>query len=124
MDVDADGVINENDECPWSTDYTSIDLGDVMIIKEIQIKMALEILDDDCENTPYGLIVNSNGCGDRDGDNYLRFGLCPDTPYELIDEINGFGCADTDFDGITQDLDDCPDSPREKMDNRPKWMFC
>ena len=43
MDVDADGVINENDERPWSTDYTSIDFEDVMIIKEIQIKMALEI---------------------------------------------------------------------------------
>ena len=115
MDVDADGVINENDECPWSTDYTSIDFEGCDDYQRDSDKDGVRDLDDDCENTPYGLIVNSNGCGDRDGDGITYdLDLCPDTPYELIDEINEFGCADTDFDGITQDIDDCPDSPREK----------
>ncbi len=115
MDVDADGVINENDECPWSTDYTSIDFEGCDDYQRDSDKDGVRDLDDDCENTPYGLIVTSNGCGDRDGDGITYdLDLCPDTPYELIDEINEFGCADTDFDGITQDIDDCPDSPREK----------
>ena len=88
VDVDADGVINENDECPWSTDYTSIDFEGCDDYQRDSDKDGVRDLDDDCENTPYGLIVNSNGCGDRDGDGITYdLDLCPDTPYELIKAI-------------------------------------
>ncbi len=86
MDIDADGVINDNDECPWTTDYTSVDFEGCDDYQRDTDKDGVRDIDDDCEGTPFGLTVNVNGCGDRDGD------------------------------GITYDLDVCPDTPYELID--------
>ena len=85
-DVDADGVNNNDDECPWSTDYTSVDVNGCDDYQRDSDKDGVRDLDDLCEDTPLGLQVNENGCGDRDGD------------------------------GVTFDLDLCPDTPFELID--------
>ncbi len=82
-DVDADGVINTNDECPWTTDYTSVDDEGCDDYQRDSDKDGVVDLHDDCPGTPLGIPVNQNGCGDRDGD------------------------------GITFDLDLCPNTPPE-----------
>jgi hypothetical protein len=82
-DIDEDGVDNSNDECPWTTDYTSVDSDGCDDYQRDTDKDGVRDLDDECEDTPFGLQVSANGCGDRDGD------------------------------GVTFDLDLCPDTPHE-----------
>jgi len=114
-DIDADGVINGDDKCPWTTDYTSVDTDGCDDYQRDSDEDGIRDLDDDCEDTPAGLVVLPNGCGDRDGDG-ITFDqdLCPNTPNDLKDEVNEVGCSDTDFDGITEDIDLCPNSPTER----------
>ncbi|WP_319592350.1 OmpA family protein [uncultured Draconibacterium sp.] len=61
---------------------------------------------DECPNTPAGVIVDENGCPvDTDGDGIADYkDECPD---EIgLAEFNG--CPDTDGDGIPDKNDDCP----------------
>jgi len=73
---------------------------------------------DQCNDTPSGQTVDSNGCSDsqkdtdEDGVND-DVDTCPDTPSD--EEVNETGCSssqvDTDGDGVMDDMDTCPDTP-------------
>jgi len=68
--------------------------------------------DDRCPDTPFGCLVDANGCPiDSDGDGVCD-GLdkCPDTPRGCKVDINGCP-SDTDGDGVCDGLDKCPDTP-------------
>jgi hypothetical protein len=88
IDGDADGVFDDNDECP---------------------------------NTPQGVLVNKRGCAldsDRDG---VSDGLddCPRTDIAARGQVDIHGCPiDSDFDGVADFLDDCPlNSPGALVDS-------
>ena len=66
---------------------------------------------DDCENTPSGLVVDSNGCAlselDSDSDGITDdIDICENTPSNA--DVDEFGCADIDSDGVKENLDQCP----------------
>jgi len=67
--------------------------------------------DDNCNNTPGGVLVDRKGCpldSDRDG---IFDGLddCEGTDPRAQGTLDVFGCpADSDFDGIPDYLDNCP----------------
>jgi outer membrane protein OmpA-like peptidoglycan-associated protein len=67
---------------------------------------------DKCPNTPFGVVVNSQGCpldSDNDGvANYLD--KCPNTPFGIA--VNNQGCPiDSDKDGVPDYMDKCPSTP-------------
>jgi outer membrane protein OmpA-like peptidoglycan-associated protein len=98
VDIDNDGILNEEDECP--------EIPGLAIFKGCPDSDGDGIKDseDDCPETP-GLI-EFNGCPDTDGDGVKDSeDDCPETP-GLI-EFNG--CPDTDGDGIIDSEDDCPE---------------
>jgi outer membrane protein OmpA-like peptidoglycan-associated protein len=70
--------------------------------------------DDDCPNTPEGVIIDDNGCStdsDRDG---VPDGLddCPRTPRSATGYVDIFGCPiDADFDGVPDYRDSCRAGP-------------
>jgi len=68
--------------------------------------------DDKCADTPFGVIVDANGCpedADKDGvPDYLD--KCPSTPEGV--EVDENGCpVDADKDGVPDYQDACPDTP-------------
>jgi outer membrane protein OmpA-like peptidoglycan-associated protein len=69
--------------------------------------------DDRCPDTPFGCLVDANGCPlDSDGDGVCD-GLdkCPDTPRGCTVDINGCP-SDSDGDGVCDGVDKCPDTPK------------
>ena len=69
---------------------------------------------DDCDNTPAGEVVDSNGCAlselDTDNDGISDdIDQCPTTPLNSVVDLTG--CADTDDDGVNDYLDLCPNTP-------------
>lgn len=71
---------------------------------------------DQCPDTPFGVIVQKNGCPlDTDGDGVPDYiDKCPDTPKEAYGHIDADGCPlDTDGDGVFDYKDKCPDTPVE-----------
>lgn len=69
---------------------------------------------DDCDNTPAGEVVDSNGCAlselDTDNDGVSDdIDQCPTTPSDTV--VDSTGCADTDDDGVNDYLDLCPNTP-------------
>jgi OOP family OmpA-OmpF porin len=69
--------------------------------------------DDDCPDTPRGVIVDERGCPkDSDGDGvWDGIDRCPDTPRGAI--VDEWGCPkDSDGDGVWDGIDRCPDTPR------------
>ena len=69
---------------------------------------------DDCDNTPSGEVVDSNGCAlselDTDNDGVSDdIDQCPTTPSDTV--VDSTGCADTDDDGVNDYLDVCPNTP-------------
>jgi OOP family OmpA-OmpF porin len=68
--------------------------------------------DDMCPETPFGCLVDVNGCPlDSDGDGVCD-GLdkCPDTPRGCTVDINGCP-SDADGDGVCDGVDRCADTP-------------
>lgn len=73
---------------------------------------------DQCENTPTGESVDTNGCGEsqKDDDNdgvFNNLDLCPNTPSGENVDTNGCGESqkDDDNDGIFNNVDICPNTP-------------
>ena len=70
--------------------------------------------EDDCGNTPFGVLVDRNGCGlDTDNDG-IADGQdhCPATDVRARGMVDIHGCpVDSDFDGIPDYLDSCPTNP-------------
>ncbi|MEZ5359164.1 MAG: OmpA family protein [Candidatus Zixiibacteriota bacterium] len=67
---------------------------------------------DRCPGTPFGAVVDKQGCPlDSDNDGvYDGLDLCPNTPEKA--EVNADGCPiDSDGDGIYNGIDLCPDTP-------------
>lgn len=69
---------------------------------------------DDCDNTPAGEVIDSNGCAlselDTDNDGISDdIDQCPTTPLNSV--VDSTGCADTDDDGVNDYLDLCPNTP-------------
>ena len=73
---------------------------------------------DQCNSTPSGQTVNSNGCSDSqkdtDGDGVTDdVDTCPDTPSG--ETVDSNGCSDsqkdTDGDGVSDDVDTCSETP-------------
>ncbi len=76
--------------------------------------------DDLCPNTPFGELVDDNGCGesqrDTDNDGVLDINdLCPFTNSIEASDVNSDGCGasqrDTDGDGVNDAMDECPGTP-------------
>ncbi len=66
---------------------------------------------DDCDNTPLGLVVDSNGCAaselDSDNDGVTDdIDVCTTTPSGA--DVDEFGCSDVDSDGVKENFDQCP----------------
>jgi len=102
QDDDGDGVTDEMDNCPDSSnadqqDTDGDDVGDAC---------------DDCPDTAAGDPVDADGCStdDDDGDGVLNDADdCPDTP-SCATNIDADGCAiDSDGDGV---FDGCPVTPQ------------
>ncbi|MDP6900080.1 MAG: hypothetical protein QGF94_04515, partial [Candidatus Thalassarchaeaceae archaeon] len=122
-DADADGVIDENDQCP---DTPSGELPDIFGCSPSQRDTDLDSVsdaEDICPNTPTNETANSVGCSpsqtnqDSDGDGVNdidlsgnQLDICPDTDPE-DETVDENGCSDsqrdTDGDGVTDDIDEC-----------------
>lgn len=66
---------------------------------------------DDCDNTPSGLVVDSNGCApselDSDNDGITDdIDVCSTTQSGA--DVDEFGCSDIDDDGVKENFDQCP----------------
>ena len=120
-DFDSDGRANDFDNCPndYNPDQADSDndgVGNVCdpdgdndgVLDEIDL----------CPNTPFGVIVDENGCElslppvDSDGDGVLdEFDFCPNTPPGyLVDESGCEYLVDSDVDGVWDYDDLCPDT--------------
>jgi hypothetical protein len=114
IDEDADGVPDEEDNCPSvpNPDQEDSD-GDY-------VGNACDSCPDDPNKTEPGIC----GCGisdtDLDGDGILDCNdNCPDDPNKSEPGICGCGAADTDSDGdgIANCIDNCPEDPENDVDN-------
>lgn len=76
--------------------------------------------DDMCPDTPFGCLVDVNGCPiDSDGDGVCDgIDKCPDTPRGCTVDINGCS-SDADGDGVCDGVDRCADTPMGiEVDNK------
>ncbi len=98
-DDDNDGVNDFNstggelDLCP-RTPLGSIDINEngCAAIERDGDNDGINDLDDQCEGTPVGIIVNQVGCADVDGDGvFSNVDLCPSTPQRWT--VDSFGCT-------------------------------
>ncbi|GHT18691.1 hypothetical protein FACS189429_5550 [Bacteroidia bacterium] len=101
---------------PYKTKAMNIGIGLNIVIGNAGDKDKDGVSDnkDLCPETPFGVIVDENGCpvdSDHDGvPDYMD--KCADTPQEAVATIDENGCPkDTDGDGIPDYLDKCPETP-------------
>ena len=119
FDSDADGVINNADQCPNYWDgKTPVDAVGCTETQRDDDDDSVRNGWDRCAATPAGEVVDSEGCSDdqRDED---RDGVdnaddqCPATPESAT--VDSSGCAesqrDADSDGVSDSLDQCPETP-------------
>ena len=82
-DTDGDGVIDGDDLCDWSTDYSTVNSDGCDWNQQDEDDDGVDNIEDDCLQTSSGFDVDENGCAD-----YQK---------------------DTDGDGLSDDIDPCPD---------------
>lgn len=91
LDGDQDGVIDKNDECPYTPLGTAVDAVGCSLDDD---KDGVANSIDQCPNTPLGTEVDETGCeiiNDQDGDGVLdEADQCPDTPAGTA--VNSIGC--------------------------------
>jgi len=91
LDGDQDGVIDKNDECPYTPLGTAVDAVGCSLDDD---KDGVANTIDQCPNTPIGTEVDETGCeilNDQDGDGVLdEADQCPDTPAGTV--VNSIGC--------------------------------
>jgi OOP family OmpA-OmpF porin len=91
LDGDQDGVIDKNDECPYTPLGTEVDAVGCSLDDD---KDGVANSIDQCPNTPLGTEVDETGCeiiNDQDGDGVLdEADQCPDTPAGTA--VNSIGC--------------------------------
>ena len=91
-DTDGDGVIDSNDLCDWTEDYSTVDSEGCDWNQQDEDSDGVVNANDECLGTNSGFSVDINGCAD-----YQK---------------------DTDGDGLTDDIDPCPnDVPGEDYDS-------
>ncbi len=146
-DMDGDGVLNVNDNCPTVANADQADADgdgvgnvcdacqDTPTGESVNASgCSASQLDDDndgvmnnvdlCPNTPSGESINASGCSssqtDADGDNVMdNVDICPDTP--TGESVNASGCSasqlDDDNDGVMNNVDLCPNTPSKEPVN-------
>lgn len=107
-DRDLDGIINQNDHCPYTPYGDPVDSKGCERDKD-KDGVANEL--DSCPNTIRGLEVNIYGCNtDFDSDGIINeLDQCPLSYKGAV--VNDKGCeSDSDQDGIIDSRDQCPNS--------------
>ena len=130
LDDDLDGVMNDVDNCPNTSnpnqeDFDGDDIGDVCD-NDIDGDNILND-DDECPNTPVGEIVNAAGCSesqlDDDSDGVMNdVDNCPNTSNQNQQDVDGDGIGDVcdddvDGDTILNDVDECPNTSAGEIVN-------
>ncbi len=110
IDTDRDGVWDGQDQCPETPRNVRVDASGCFTDEDGD-----GIADgiDRCATTPRGAVVDSRGCPmDSDGDGVPDgVDLCPDTPRDVM--VGMSGCTlDTDGDGVPNGRDRCLDTPK------------
>ncbi len=139
-DDDNDGIIDESDDCPlgylnWQsslyTDWDQDGCNDFEEDSDDDNDSVLDLNDscwrglqswqltgvdydaDGCEDAAEDEDDDNDGVNDVNGTDVI-LDLCPQTPQPAL-EVDENGCAaselDSDFDGITDDIDACPGTP-------------
>ena len=114
LDSDADGVLNENDDCKGTKANSKVDVKGCAAYQLDDDKDSVMNDKDLCLDTLPGIKVDKNGCKlDDDKDSVRNFlDICPNTDANLT--VNEQGCAknqlDGDKDGVFDDIDLCPNT--------------
>ena len=123
-DIDGDTIPDADDNCPETAnedqaDFDGDGIGDVCD-DDVDGDGVLNA-DDNCSNTPAGVTVDVNGCGetgdDKDGDGILNDSdNCPETANEDQNDFDGDGTGDVcdddvDGDGVLNEDDNCSNTP-------------
>lgn len=109
-DDDNDGVINEQDQCPYTPAGAKVNAQGCEIDSDNDGVVDSK---DQCANTPAGSVVNTQGCVvvvDSDNDGVKDdVDQCPNTPAGA--SVNAQGCEiDSDNDGVVDSKDRCPNT--------------
>ena len=115
-DTDADGIVDDNDACPWTPNGEAADTTGCGWSQLDQDQDGVSNGIDDCADTGAGVAVDEHGCSaaQRDSDGDGRSDLedpCPFSPN--LDDHDQDGCAndedaDDDNDGQNDVDDACP----------------
>lgn len=110
-DLDGDGVLNQQDQCPQTPANVPVDNSGCHDSDNDGVFNNA----DRCPNSPLNAVVNANGCVDSDQDGVLDSkDQCPQSARGS--KVNAVGCADDDRDGVNNELDLCPNSqPGDKV---------
>lgn len=130
-DVDGDGVINSDDECPATQKQVQVntrgcadrDNDGVGDVDDVFPDDGFESVDSDgdgvgdrgdiCPATLAAAQVNVEGCADRDADGIADVDdAFPDDPFD-----NSGAAGDSDFDGVLNGLDACSGTPLNSLVN-------
>ena len=120
-DSDEDGITNDNDDCPNTTERTNVNVDGCASYQLDSDSDGVSDRDDDCPNTA-SFDTNVDGCAsyqlDSDGDGVSdRDDDCPNTTERT--NVNVDGCSsysDSDGDGVVYANDDFPHDANETTD--------
>ena len=119
-DADADGVYDEDDDCPGTPAGAEVDQNGCAITQRDTDFDGVSDADDMCPDTVDWQSVDAVGCdasqqvADSDGDGVVDPNdMCPATPTGAEVDANGCGASqrDSDGDGVLDADDTCPATP-------------
>ena len=136
-DVDSDGVLNNDDDCPNEYGLSSVDLdgcpdrdadgvSDVADVFPDEPTQSTDTDGDGCGDAASGFNgdqfpSDATQCADTDNDGYgdNQTGTEPDDCPSVAGNstVNGYGCPDNDGDGWPNSLDAFPDDANETVDS-------
>jgi len=116
-DDDNDGIPNELDQCPNSSEGEIVDNNGCLLDEDLDNDGILDDIDQ-CPNTPDNEAVNNVGCPlDEDNDGVANdIDQCANTPEN--ESVNNIGCPlDEDNDGVANDIDQCANTSENEAVN-------
>jgi len=119
-DIDGDGIIDVDDDCPWTEDFNTVDFTGCSWSQRDDDNDFVKNEFDSCPNTNLGVEVDENGCSaeQRDSDNDGFNDLIDPCPFsESLFDYDGDGCAND------EDLDDDNDNHPDEEDNCPRGII-